>query len=94
MTVKELIELSGIKEEEGFETFDYAIPENRDGSYPHDGNAISVYRKEEHGIGFEIMTYTTLAKMALNRIDWLNPRNTNTHSLLEVAGYITTKEQE
>ena len=35
MTAKTLVELSKIEEEEGFFEFDYAVPENGDGSYPH-----------------------------------------------------------
>ena len=43
MTAKDLVRVSGIESQKGFRTFDYAIPMNEDGSYPHDGNAISVY---------------------------------------------------
>ena len=63
MTAKDLVRVSGIESQKGFRTFDYAIPMNEDGSYPHDGNAISVYYEKTS----EIVSYKQLAKMALER---------------------------
>ena len=66
MTVKELIKLSKIEESQGFQTFDYAVPMNRDGSYPHNGRAIAVYYM---GMIFpELVTYAKLAHMAMDNL--------------------------
>lgn len=66
VTVGDLVDLSGITGSPGFRTLDYAVPINKDGTYPYDGNAISVYR--ESGIQFEIIPYYRLARMAIVRI--------------------------
>ena len=63
MTGETLVNLSEIEKEEGFREFDYAIPMNRDGSYPHNGNAIAVY----YDTCFEIVSYRELAMKAINR---------------------------
>ncbi len=63
MTAKTLVELSKIEEEEGFFEFDYAVPENGDGSYPHKGRAIAVY----YDTCFAIVSHKELAMKALNR---------------------------
>ena len=63
MTTETLVKLSKIEKEEGFRTFDYAIPMNSDGSYPYEGNAIAVY----YDTCFEIVSHKELAMKALNR---------------------------
>ncbi len=62
MTGQELVDNSGIKNTSDFETFDFAVPINADGSYPHDGLAIAVYRKGR--CQCEIVSYATLIEMA------------------------------
>ena len=63
MTAKTLVELSEIKKEEGFREFDYVVPMNGDGSYPHNGRAIAVY----YDTCFAIVSHKELAMKALNR---------------------------
>ncbi len=63
MTTEKLVELSKIEKEEGFREFDYAIPMNSDGSYPHNGNAIAVY----YDTCFALVSYKELAMKALSR---------------------------
>ena len=63
MTTETLVKLSEIEKEEGFRTFDYAIPINSDGSYPHNGNAIAVY----YDTCFALVSHKELAMKALNR---------------------------
>jgi len=59
MTVKELVEVSGITEDPRFETMDYATPMNEKGRYPHGGRAISIYWRGEYFP--EIVSYRMLA---------------------------------
>lgn len=70
MTIEELVNASGIKDTPGFETFDYAVPMNRDGTYPHDGRCISVYRK---GLFPELVTYDQLHDMIVAREENIEP---------------------
>lgn len=63
MTTKTLVKLSKIEKEEGFFEFDYAVPENGDGSYPYEGKAIAAY----YDTCFEIVSHKELAMKALNR---------------------------
>ena len=63
MTTETLVKLSEIEKEEGFREFDYAIPINSDGSYPHNGNAIAVY----YDTCFALVSHKELAMKALNR---------------------------
>jgi len=65
MTVKELVEASGIMSDPRFETMDYAIPINENGRYPHGGQAVSVYWQGE--IFPELVTYRMLANRAAKR---------------------------
>lgn len=79
MTVSDLVKASGIENQSDFSTFDYAIPINEDGSYPYDGNAISVYKKGRYFA--EIVPYSELAKMALKN----NPKKNQIKDLEEIA---------
>lgn len=65
ITIEKLVELSGIKNQPNFDAFDYTVPIDRHGNYPHGGNAISVYY---NGIVPEIVSYRKLTIMALNQI--------------------------
>ena len=67
MTVSELINLSGITKQTSYVAHDTAVPmyqDERYGTYPYGGHAISVYWK---GRMFEeIIPYYELARMALD----------------------------
>jgi hypothetical protein len=65
MTAKDLVELSGITEDENFSEFDYAVPINENGTYPYNGRAITVYWKGDKGV--EIIPHSSLAAMAIKR---------------------------
>lgn len=73
ITITELVEWSGLREHPDYSTHDYAIPMNSDGTYPHGGDAISIYWKTA-GLGMNIVPYTTLAEWALAKLlpDWRN----------------------
>jgi len=46
MNITELIDLSGIKDDDNFKEFDTAVPlDQATNEYPHGGRAISVYYK-------------------------------------------------
>jgi hypothetical protein len=79
MTAETLVELSGIKNQPNFHTFDYALPMNNDGSYPYDGKAISVYWDKR--IFSEAVSYHELALMALDN----NPPEHAKNQLKEIA---------
>ena len=67
MTVSELVERSGIREDKNFQELDYAIPMNQEtGEYPHDGRAISVYYTGRFIP--EIVSYFELKILAKRRI--------------------------
>jgi len=59
MTVKSLVEASGIMGDPRFEAIDYAIPIGEGGRYPHNGQAVSVYWKGEYFP--ELITFKMLA---------------------------------
>lgn len=69
MTVTELVELSGITKQTTYVAHDYAVPmyqdQRRYGTYPYGGNAISVYWRGR--LFEEVISYSNLAKMALDR---------------------------
>lgn len=67
-TLNELIQLSGISTQADYRTYDTAVPlDQRSGKFPHNGNAISVYRKNR--LFPEVISYRELAQMALGRRD-------------------------
>jgi hypothetical protein len=65
ITVKELVELSGIKQDKGFKEWDGAVPLDQKGRYPFDGRAISVYYD---GIFPRIVSYKELSKRTTERL--------------------------
>ena len=65
MRVSELIELSGIAEQTGYQTHDTAVPMDCNGNYPHNGNAIAVYYDKR--LLPQIISYRDLAQMAFDR---------------------------
>ena len=71
LTNSDILELSGIKENPSFQTFDWAIPMNKDFTYPFNGLAIAVYWKKQ--IFPEIVSYVRLAQMALEKVERENP---------------------
>lgn len=63
ITRAELVNYSGIKNRPDFDALDYALPMNKDGTFPCKGLAVSVYRS--HRIFPEIIPLSNLAKIAL-----------------------------
>lgn len=64
ITRAELVNYSGIKNSPDFDGIDYALPMNKDGTFPCKGLAVSVYRG--HRIFPEIIPLSNLAKTALS----------------------------
>ena len=71
LTNGDILELSGIQEDPKFQTFDWAIPMNKDFTYPFNGLAIAVYWKKQ--LFPEIVSYAKLAKMAIEKVEGENP---------------------
>lgn len=65
MTTETLFQLSGIAEQENYQTMDFAIPIRENGTYPHNGNAVAVYWRDR--LIPEIVPYWRLAQLAIKR---------------------------
>ena len=67
MNITELVDLSGIKDDDNFKEFDTAVPlDQATNEYPHGGRAISVYYKTRYIS--EIVSYDQLRTLAIKRI--------------------------
>ena len=92
LTNSDILELSGIKENPSFQTFDWALPMNKDFSYPFNGLAISVYWKKQ--LLPEIVSYTRLAKMAIEKVAKENPNEVLLGHLEKVEKHLTSVSRE
>ena len=92
LTNSDILELSGIKENPSFQTFDWALPMNKDFSYPFNGLAIAVYWKKQ--LFPEIVSYAKLAKMAIEKVTRENPNGVLLGHLEKVEKHLLSVSRE
>jgi ABC-type uncharacterized transport system YnjBCD substrate-binding protein len=92
LTNSDILELSGIKENPSFQTFDWALPMNKDFSYPFNGLAIAVYWKKQ--LFPEIVSYAKLAKMAIEKVARENPNGVLLGHLEKVEKHLLSVSRE